>query len=162
MRTDRCTGAPRRRRQRVEVGVAAVTALLTSACGGGESGKSSAENPPAAVASSASSSPAPSSAPSSPGGGKGTTVIANESEFAIALSTTTFTPGTYTFVAKNTGRAPHALEIDGPGVSDRATTTVSGGESSAVTVRLQKGTYELYCPVDGHKASGMELHITVP
>lgn len=88
-------------------------------------------------------------------------VTADETEFTITLSTTKFTAGTYTFVAKNTGNAPHALEIDGPGVSDRKTTTNSGGASSAVTVTLQRGSYELYCPVDSHKGKGMDLHIAV-
>lgn len=88
-------------------------------------------------------------------------ITADESEFKIKLSASKFTAGTYTFVAKNTGHAPHALEIDGPGVSDRKTSTISGGGSTAVTVTLQKGSYEIYCPVDGHKAAGMDLHITV-
>jgi uncharacterized cupredoxin-like copper-binding protein len=30
-----------------------------------------------------------------------------------------------------------------------------------MTVTLQKGTYEVYCPVDGHKERGMQTKITV-
>lgn len=46
-------------------------------------------------------------------------------------------------------------------MSDRKTGTISGGGSTAVTVTLQNGSYEIYCPVDRHKAQGMDLHITV-
>ena len=91
----------------------------------------------------------------------GTVVTANESDFKISLSSTTFTPGRYTFIAKNVGQTAHALEIDGPGVSDRKTPTISPGASTPGTVALQKGSYEIYCPVDSHKAMGMDLHITV-
>lgn len=44
-----------------------------------------------------------------------------ETEFRLELSQTTLRPGTYTFVADNKGQATHALEIDGPGVQDKAT-----------------------------------------
>ncbi len=67
-------------------------------------------------------------------------------------------------VAVRTAREPsttHALEIDGPGVSDKASDTVSPGSSTSLTVTLRKGSYELYCPVDGHKDLGMDTTITV-
>jgi uncharacterized cupredoxin-like copper-binding protein len=30
-----------------------------------------------------------------------------------------------------------------------------------VTVKLKKGTYTFYCPVDGHKAAGMKGKLVV-
>ena len=165
MRTQRCTAAPRSPARWMGVAVVAVTALSVSGCGG--SGGTSAAKPTASVTpsspspSSAMSSRAASSAAPAGSGSTGTVVTANESEFKISLSSTTFTPGRYTFIAKNVGQAPHALEIDGPGVSDRKTPTISPGASTPVTVALQKGSYEVYCPVDSHKAMGMDLHITV-
>ena len=165
MRTQRCTAAPRSPAHWMGVAVVAVTALSVSGCGG--SGGTSAAKPTASVTP---SSPSPSSAMSSRaatsaapagGGSTGTVVTANESDFKISLSSATFTPGRYTFIAKNVGQTAHALEIDGPGVSDRKTPTISPGASTPVTVALQKGSYEVYCPVDSHKAMGMDLHITV-
>ena len=35
------------------------------------------------------------------------------------------------------------------------------GETSEATVDLKAGEYEYYCPVDGHKAGGMEGTLTV-
>jgi plastocyanin len=83
-------------------------------------------------------------------------------EFHLALSQQTFAPGTYTFVAVNSGQTVHAIEVDGPGVSDQRTPgDVQPGQSASLTVALQPGSYELYCPVDGHKSKGMDTHFTV-
>jgi plastocyanin len=73
----------------------------------------------------------------------------------------TFTAGTYTFTVHNTGQFPHNLTVDGPGVQDKASPTMGGGGTGTVTVTLQKGSYELYCSVDGHKGQGMDMHIQV-
>jgi plastocyanin len=89
-------------------------------------------------------------------------VTATETEFHIALSTMTFHPGTYKFVAVDKGSASHNLVISGPGVNQAKTADlISPGESESVTVTLQKGTYDIYCGVPGHKAMGMDVHITV-
>lgn len=89
-------------------------------------------------------------------------MIATETEFHIALSKTTFSPGTYTFTVDNKGQATHNLVITGPGVNHAKTPDLlSPGQSGSVTVTLQKGTYDIYCGVPGHKARGMDVHITV-
>jgi uncharacterized cupredoxin-like copper-binding protein len=136
------------------VGVAAVIGLALTGCGGKN-------NNPSSAPATTTASPAPTAAATSGGGGQGTVVTVDEVDFKLNLSTTTFEPGTYTFVAKNTGQSTHALEIDGPGVADKKSDTIAPGASTMLTVTLQKGSYELYCPVDGHKALGMDTHITV-
>ncbi len=89
-------------------------------------------------------------------------MTATETEYKITLSRTTFTPGTYTFVAKDSGHTAHALEINGPGVSNKVLAqTLQPGQSANLTVTLQAGTYEIWCPVDGHKGLGMDLKIHV-
>jgi uncharacterized cupredoxin-like copper-binding protein len=106
-----------------------------------------------------SSSSPPSSGASAAGGAK---VTATETEYRIELSRTTLAPGSTTFVVVNKGTVAHSLEIDGPGVEDeKLSGTVPPGGSMSLTVTLQKGTYELYCPVDGHKKLGMELKVGV-
>lgn len=118
-----------------------------------------------AACSSSSSSPASSPSAATSGqaaAGGGTTVTATETEFHIALSTMTFHPGTYEFVAVNKGQASHNLVISGPGVNQVKTPgLISPGAQEPVTVTLQKGTYDVYCGVPGHKAMGMDVHITV-
>jgi uncharacterized cupredoxin-like copper-binding protein len=82
-------------------------------------------------------------------------------DFSITVAPgTTFAPGAYTFVVTNQGPSSHNLTIDGPGVSDAATPTFAPG-TKTLTVTLSNGTYDLFCSVPGHKALGMNTHITV-
>jgi plastocyanin len=79
----------------------------------------------------------------------------------MALSTSSFTPGAYTFVVQDKGQVEHALAIKGPGVATVQTPLIGPGQSAELHVTLQPGTYEIWCPVDSHKALGMDTHITV-
>jgi uncharacterized cupredoxin-like copper-binding protein len=90
------------------------------------------------------------------------TVVIKESEFKLDPSNLTLDKaGTYIFEAKNIGTLTHALEIEGNGV-EAETSQLDAGSSGKVKVELKKpGTYEMYCPVDGHRAEGMEGKITV-
>ena len=90
----------------------------------------------------------------------GTAVTASETEYKITLSRTSFTAGTYTFVVKDTGAVSHALEIKGQGI-DAGTEILQPGQSRNLTVTLKPGTYDVFCPVDGHKGLGMNLTIHV-
>lgn len=131
-------GVLRRPGRRVSgaVAAAAVLVLALAACGGGSSSSGVA------------------GASKTIGGTHRVTAV--ETEYKIVLSQTSFSPGTYTFVAMNQGHVGHSLEIDGPGVSDmRIPGTIPPGSSKQVTVTLQKGSYEVYCPIDSHKKLGM-------
>jgi uncharacterized cupredoxin-like copper-binding protein len=98
------------------------------------------------------------SAPS--GGGK--TVQIKETEYKLAPAKVTISgPGSVTFEATNDGQVGHALELEGNGVEEK-TDTISPGSSAKLTVDLSKtGTYELYCPIDGHRSMGMEATVVV-
>ena len=65
--------------------------------------------------------------------------------------------GTVTIRLRNPSASgkPHAVEVEGHGVEDESA-TIGPGKRTSLTVRLKKGRYEFYCPVDGHKAAGME------
>jgi uncharacterized cupredoxin-like copper-binding protein len=124
---------------RLARGLVAVAALVAMAgCGGG------------------STSSAPSTATVS-----GSSVAVTESEFSITLPSNMMKVGSYTFKVTNKGQFAHNLTIDGPGVKDKATPTLSPGSSGDVTVNLQKGTYEFYCSVDSHKDQGMDNKVQV-
>jgi uncharacterized cupredoxin-like copper-binding protein len=89
-------------------------------------------------------------------------VTATEIEYKITLSRKSFRPDTYTFEAVNHGKLAHSLEIDGPGVKDRRLAgTLAPGATRSLTVRLRRGTYTLYCPVDGHEHLGMKVMLHV-
>jgi uncharacterized cupredoxin-like copper-binding protein len=91
----------------------------------------------------------------------GTPVTMSLVDFALEPKTVQLdAPGTYTFMVTNNGQTSHALEIDGNGVEEE-TDTLSPGDSGEVTVELTAGEYELYCPIDGHRANGMEGTLVV-
>jgi uncharacterized cupredoxin-like copper-binding protein len=72
------------------------------------------------------------------------------------------THGKVSLLMKNPSSSgkPHAIAVEGKGI-DKDGKTVSPGGTSRVTVTLKKGTYEFYCPVDGHKNAGMEGKLVV-
>jgi uncharacterized cupredoxin-like copper-binding protein len=142
------------------IAVALGGAVVLAGCG---SSTKAAATPSAPATSSAASSPSsPASSPAASGpAAAATTVTATETEFKISLSQATFAPGSYTFKATNSGKFPHALTIEGPGVDKTSTAILTAGTSGSMTVTLQAGSYEIWCPVDSHKSKGMDMHITV-
>ena len=154
--------ARRRRGLTAALPMAAAAVALTAA-GCSSSGSPAAASSSAAPSSAAPSSAAPSSsAPAAAAAGGTTAVTAIETEFHIALSKKSFSPGTYKFTAVDKGHLQHNLVIDGPGVNMAKTAgLLSPGQSASVTVTLRKGNYDIFCGVPGHKAEGMNVNITV-
>lgn len=137
----------------VGAGVMTLAAVLT-ACGNSGYGSSG-------TGATSSASPSPSSSPSASGKPMGTTVTVQMTEYKLTLSSKTFKSGDYTFVAENKGHIAHSLEVEGPGGDARLPHDVGPGQSAQLRVTLKNGSYELYCPVDGHKDLGMKTDITV-
>ena len=71
-------------------------------------------------------------------------------------------PGKVTIRLRNpsTSGKPHAIEIEGKGV-EKESATAGPGQRVSVTARLKKGTYQFYCPIDGHRAAGMKGTLVV-
>src|SRR5215204_3832394 len=89
------------------------------------------------------------------------TIQVKETEFKLEPSEITLDkPGTYVFKAVNSGDTVHALEVEGEGIEEE-TEEIEPGQSAELEVKLKAGTYELYCPVDGHKEEGMEGRVIV-
>lgn len=124
--------------------------LVVAACGGSVTS-------PAAQPSSP-----PQSSSQQPTPAQATPVMVSMTDFKLTFSRTDLPPGTYTFTAVNQGKAPHALEVSGPGVQNQRTPgNLQPGQSADLTVTLQPGTYEFICPVDSHKERGMDVFMTV-
>jgi uncharacterized cupredoxin-like copper-binding protein len=87
-------------------------------------------------------------------------VTASETEFKIALDSSSISAGRVTFEVKNDGKIPHDLVVKGNGVEAK-TPLLDAGESKPLSVDLKPGTYDVYCSVPGHKQAGMDLKLTI-
>jgi uncharacterized cupredoxin-like copper-binding protein len=128
------------------LGAVIVVAALSGGCGG------SSNNSASTTTTSGSSS----------GGSVIKTVSVHETEYKLTPNTISLSKtGTYVFKGVNDGTTTHALEIEGKGVEEESS-DISAGSSGTLKVTLSKaGTYEIYCPIDGHKSLGMKGMITV-
>jgi uncharacterized cupredoxin-like copper-binding protein len=91
------------------------------------------------------------------------TVTISETEYKLTPSSVSLPrTGKYEFKVVNKGSTTHALEIEGNGLDDQKSSEVAPGESTTLDVTFDKeGSYEMYCPVDGHKGLGMKGDLTV-
>ncbi|HEV2719688.1 MAG TPA: hypothetical protein VG323_06690 [Thermoanaerobaculia bacterium] len=81
-------------------------------------------------------------------------------EYRIEM-TDALTPGMHQFAVANAGTMKHNFAIQGPGVDQKLAGDLMRGDTAPMTVNLQKGTYTVFCPVDGHRGRGMSRTITV-
>lgn len=95
---------------------------------------------------------------SAPGGSStsGKSVDVTLTEYKVSPGQLTLDAGTYSFSANNAGTISHALQLSGNGV-DRHTPdfAYSPGRKEGFTATLKPGTYQYFCPVDGHRGLGM-------
>jgi uncharacterized cupredoxin-like copper-binding protein len=166
-----------------------VLAVVLASCSGGGAGGSSAGREPSSTAEATTSGKSTTGAPSGGGGKYGSsssatttmskgvsgrtlkTIVIKETEMKLSPSTVTLSkPGTYSFKAENKGSIEHSLEIEGNGVRSKGDEvgeaklekTLNPGQSDVLTVSFQKpGTYEMYCPVIGHRLAGMKGEVVV-
>jgi uncharacterized cupredoxin-like copper-binding protein len=142
------------------VALALVLALVLTSCGDGGGGGGGGHGPASSAAMTTAAS-----------GGAIKTVVIKETEFKLSPSSVTLSkPGTYKFKAENEGSMQHSLEIEGKGVKSEGgeggeaqlKQVLDPGQSGVLTVSFQNsGTYEMYCPVDGHKQEGMQGEVVV-
>ncbi len=142
----------KRRRYAALLAIGALAAVPVAGCGGddddeGDGGEATA---PAAT----------STAPAG-GGATAQAVTVSLTDFALNPADLTVKAGTVTFNVVNNGQTTHALEVEGP-KEEVETEELAPDSSAKLTVDLSEpGSYEMYCPVDGHKEQGMEGEITV-
>jgi uncharacterized cupredoxin-like copper-binding protein len=104
-----------------------------------------------------------SSGGSSSGSGVIQTIQISEKEYSLNPSTLTVPkPGTYEFDVTNDGQITHAFTVEESGGDEAETGNIAPGSHKTVKFTFSAdGKYEMYCPVDGHKAEGMAGTISV-
>ena len=121
--------------------------LLLAACGGYSGGSSKTSQGSAA------------------GGAVIKTIQISEKEYSLTPGSIRVSkPGTYAFQVTNDGTITHALTIEasGGGSSEVESGNIDPGSSKTIKFTFEAGKhYEMYCPVDGHRAQGMAGKITV-
>jgi uncharacterized cupredoxin-like copper-binding protein len=146
--------------RKVTIAAFALAALAGGAagCGGDDDEGDSAATTPATTPAPAQTQTAQQTATQPSGGAQ--SVDLSASEFKFTPANVNVRAGQVTFNLRNTGGAPHALEIEGQGIEEE-TRVIQGGQSATLRVNLKPGTYEMYCPVGNHRQQGMEGELTV-
>jgi uncharacterized cupredoxin-like copper-binding protein len=92
------------------------------------------------------------------------TIQVSEKEYSFNPGSITLPkPGTYAFEVTNDGTITHAFTVEeSGGGGETESGDISPGSHETVKFTFAAGKrYEMYCPVDGHKAEGMAGTISV-
>lgn len=140
--------------------IVACLSLVAAGCGGDDNNDNS-SNSSGAQGNGADETQSTSSESASGGGGASKVTVKADPGGALKWEQTELStkPGKVTITMDNPSSVPHAVEVEGNGVEEETKTLTDG--SASLTVDLKAGKYEFYCPVDGHRAAGMEGTLTV-
>jgi plastocyanin len=122
----------------------AAAAVVLAGCGGGDEESSATATPTATEAA----------------GGELALAAPEDGSLKFDKSTLSASAGSVTIEFANPSQVPHAVAIEGNGVQESGE-TVTESDAPPLTVDLKAGEYTYYCPVDGHRAAGMEGTLTV-
>jgi uncharacterized cupredoxin-like copper-binding protein len=92
------------------------------------------------------------------------TIQVSEKEYSLNPGSITLPkPGTYAFEVTNDGQVTHAFNVEAGDEGDEVESgDIDPGSHKTVKFTFSAGgSYEMYCPIDGHKAMGMEGTIKV-
>jgi len=133
-----------------------VLVLIMAACGGGGDTQPPVQEPPPLEPAPDVADPAPDVADPA----AGSLIQVSLVDGAINMPAT-IPAGPVTFEVSNDGTMEHSFEIEGPGVFEGLVGNLMPGEIRNLQVDLAPGEYFAYCPVDDHRAQGMEVPLTV-
>ena len=108
--------------------------------------------------------PLPPAPPPPPGSGRSLQVTSDDADpeaLRLVLSRTTVLAGTVKITFNNAfAQDPHNLVLEGPGepvIFDE----LPEGEVAVRSPKLAKGTWKVYCALEGHEAKGMRATLSV-
>jgi uncharacterized cupredoxin-like copper-binding protein len=139
----------------VAVGALAAIPIAATGCGSSSNDNSS------STSSGTSSGESGTAAANAPVSGPGGSLKVGETEYALNPTNATLQHGAVTIDVSNDGKIAHSLNVEGPNGDIELGKTLNAGDTGSFTANLPPGTYEWYCPIDGHKDLGMKGEITV-
>lgn len=95
-----------------------------------------------------------------PGGIAAKTADVELTEYQITIPDT-IPSGPMTLNVANGGKEDHGLVIEGNGYHASLPEPLKRGDRKTLDIDLKPGTYQVYCPVDGHKGKGMVRTVLV-
>ncbi|MEK7681488.1 MAG: hypothetical protein AAB502_00195 [Chloroflexota bacterium] len=81
-------------------------------------------------------------------------------EWKLEIKDTQRPSGEVVFLVSNNGAMRHILRIEGPGVR-KQTREIEPGGNDVLSVRLERGTYDLFCPILQHRERGIAVKLQV-
>jgi uncharacterized cupredoxin-like copper-binding protein len=142
---------------------AAIATFAVAGCGSSNNSSSNSST----ASSNTTAAPAPAATtpkPASSGGGGASSNLQltadSSGQLKFDKSSLSTKAGNVTITMDNPSPVAHAIAVEGNGVDKNGSTVQMGGKST-VTVSLKAGKYTFYCPVDGHRAAGMQGTLTV-
>lgn len=139
--------------------LAAVALILVTGCPGNQTGDVSQQSPPRNSTSTAAVS-LPRSSSSTPAATMTGATAVQLTEYEIQMPDS-LPAGRATFQITNAGKENHNFAIEGPGIASKLTSDLTRGDTQEITLDLVRGTYTVYCPVDGHRGKGMQRTLVV-
>ncbi len=141
--------------------ILASLAVVAAGCGGGDNNDSSSSGSSSSGSGGSNADTTESTSSGGGGGGAQKLTLTADAGGALKFNTKSLSAkaGKVTITMNNPSSVPHAVEVEGNGV-EKETKTLTQGKAS-LTTNLKPGKYEFYCPVDGHRAAGMEGTLTV-
>lgn len=84
------------------------------------------------------------------------------SEYKLDPAALNLAAGTYDVTGINSGTISHALEVKGSGLDVHTKDfAYPPGHAEGFQVTLTPGTYQFFCPIDGHRGLGMQATLVV-
>jgi plastocyanin len=88
------------------------------------------------------------------------TVDVKLTEYGIEMPTQV-EPGPTLFRVSNAGKEEHNFQVVGNGGEWKLDANITQGQTQMLRADLKPGTYEIYCPIDEHRAKGMSMPLSV-
>jgi hypothetical protein len=80
---------------------------------------------------------------------------------SLEISPRTIEAGKVAFDIEDGAELQHSVRIEGPGTDEQSDDLLYAGQRQRLWLKLEPGTFHLYCPDGDHAARGISAHLVV-